>query len=229
MTEGDPRKLFISYRDSLSFLRQVHATQPMHIGSEAITKHIATWPFPKRSPIYPSMDWMSVWRAKTELELLRKTLFYRVTQVSEVGLIQLWKKKAMELKPKHPANRYQVSSSVLIKPEQTLEPFPLEDFYSVFVVFSFGITFSVLVFIWEVIYFLLWKRSFGSATCSWGSYLISRIKRAHSDPMELLPAWSIQTALQFFEQLSYIQFRLQQKAERIDLILNSFIFLGQVK
>ena len=60
MTEKDPRKVFISHRHLLAFLRQVYATKPMHISSEAIVKQITAWPFPKRSPIYRSMDWMSV-------------------------------------------------------------------------------------------------------------------------------------------------------------------------
>lgn len=202
MTEKNPRILFISYGDTLSFLSQVHATQPMHISSEAITKHITAWPFPKRSPIYRSMDWMSVW-GENEVEFKSVTIdfVFRVTRLNEVGLTQLWKQKAMNLIPKHPANKYQLSSSVSVKPEQTRKPLHFEDFYSIFLVFSFGITLSVLVFICEVVYFLLWKQSFGNriVTCPWGSYLVPQIKRAHGPSKNVF---------QLLEQLSYIQLRL---------------------
>ena len=60
MAEEDPKKILIAPRFLLAFFRHLHAAKPMHISSEALKTQINGWLLPKRSPIYPSMDWMSV-------------------------------------------------------------------------------------------------------------------------------------------------------------------------
>ena len=97
------------------------------------------------------------------IKIITIDFVFRIAQLNEVGLIQFWRRKVMEqIKPKHPANRFQLSSSVSIKPEPTLAPFRLEDFYSMFLVYLVGITLSVLVFTYEVVFHLTWRRFFGN-------------------------------------------------------------------
>ena len=95
---------------------------------------------------------------KTEQRLLSFTVF-RVMRFNEAGLIQFWKWKMIEQnKPKHPANRIQLSQSATVEPEPTLTSFNLEKFYPIFLVYFVGISLSAMAFIYEVFFFIIWRR-----------------------------------------------------------------------
>lgn len=58
--EHDSKSMFVYNRYGLFYLRQALATRPLHIGSEPITMDLMAWSVPKKSPLTPSLNWMSV-------------------------------------------------------------------------------------------------------------------------------------------------------------------------
>src|SRR5690606_39020852 len=93
-----------------------------------------------------------------EQRLFSFTVF-RIVQLSEVGMIQFWRWKAIEQnKPTLLENRFQPSTLAPVEPKSTLASFNLQNFYPIFLVYFVGITLSVLTFIFEVVFFLILRR-----------------------------------------------------------------------